>query len=95
MKLDQFITELAALDMPWQVNPDGLIRSKGEQFHCPITAVCFVRTGHDFDPCDYKQAGEEIGLDPEDQEEIMETADGQVNATRFLLLKACKLEGTR
>jgi hypothetical protein len=84
---------------PWPEQHPGTYRSV-----CPVTALCFLKTGVFHDTFDYERAALALGLKPTEYIEIVEAADKQPNTgaaledvpqlveIRARLLEACGLE---
>ena len=92
MDLDQFITELGALDVAWP--SQWALRC--ERNDCPITAVARAH-GHDYSPHKFSRAAACIGLRADIAREIVAAADAAPHRNRFngelrgRLLRACRV----
>jgi len=87
---EEFLTELAALDLPWRRFADsdhGSIRATTEEkadgetgfatdLWCPITAVCHAKTSKVYITDDAMLAAIDLDLPTEDAEDVIDAADG-------------------
>jgi hypothetical protein len=90
---------LRATVEPWPEQHPGTFRTV-----CPVTALCFVKTGVFHDTFDYERAALALDLKPTEYIEIVEAADKCTNTgaaledvpalviIRARLLEACGLE---
>lgn len=90
---------LRATVEPWPEVHPGTLRSV-----CPVTALCFLKTGEFYDTFDYERAALALDLKPTEYIEIVEAADKTPNTgaaledvpqlveIRARLLQACGLE---
>ena len=63
--------------------------------YCPLTFVCYKRTGEFFPPCDWNKAAKLIYLSEKTAEKIAKAADGALDskkAIRKALLKTLNLK---
>jgi len=100
----QFYTAIAALARSWflTVGTDeevGHIRTRygprNDRF-CPITALCFARTGEEFELYEFQDAAGLLGLSFGLAEDLMNAADDDEEADQAMrgaLLAAVGLEG--
>lgn len=100
MTIDQFVDELASLDVTWEmkcmlssaIHPT-YIRTKSD-CQCPVAYIATYKTGNRVGNASYMKAAAALEMSPDDVSLIMRAADNDVALPelRQRLLCACRLE---
>ena len=106
MNENKFMEVLTSMGLKWTARPSGVVRSSLEvsmgmgvkrfKAVCPITAVCFEKTGIYYVVCGWEAAAKAMGMNLTFAEKVQEAADGTYRSSRQVretLLEAVGLEG--
>ena len=100
MTLEQFLRHLSRTRNGWYEEKSGELRTKTRsgREHCPITRVAAMHGRGSFDPSEFEEAADAIGLHSNLADRIMYAADdfcfpqGAQKTLRLQLLKAVGLK---